>query len=361
LGKGDENMRKVSEQEQEALLDILRRHEQELRAYRGVHRLDVGYKFEDGKPTDVLAIRVHVGEKKLESELEPWQRLPRVIEGILVDVIQSNPELHQDREKRFDPLVGGVAVGNTRHNFGGTFGAVVFDADTLEPLGISNHHALVDVEGEEGDEIAQPNHGDPNDVIGTLSRWDLNLDCAVFALNDSREISTGISDLLPEGVVGVVRPVVGMTVSKSGRTTGTTFGVVDGVSTEEFSVIPDPENPPPDGEISAGGDSGSVWIDVENSNAVGLHYAGEADEANAEKAWAKRMINVATTLNIRLVRATGPSVPNWRKFGWVELHGSGAVRVHEGEDRNANIPDWRRFGWIELGGPGGATFHKGEG
>jgi hypothetical protein len=353
-------MRKFSEQDQETLLDVLRSHEQELRAYRGVHRLDVGYKFEDGKPTDVLAIRVHVGDKKPESELEPWQRLPRVIEGIPVDVIQSNPQLQQDREERFDPLVGGVAVGNTRHNFGGTLGAVVFDADSLEPMGISNHHALVDVEGEEGDEIAQPNRGDPDDVIGTLTRWDLNLDCAVFTLNDSREISTGIVDF-PDGVVGVTEPVVGMAVAKSGRTTGTTFGIVDGVSTEEFSVMPDPANPPPDGEISAIGDSGSMWIDVENSNAVGLHYAGEEDDTNEEKAFAKRMVNVATALNIRVVHGSGPTVPNWRKFGWVELHGPGAVRVHEGEGGNANKPDWQRFGWIELGGPGGATFHEGEG
>jgi len=78
-------MRRFSGQDQELLLDVLRRHEQELRAYRGVHRLDVGYKFDNGKPTDVLAIRVHVGEKKPESELGPSRVLPSAIEGIPVE------------------------------------------------------------------------------------------------------------------------------------------------------------------------------------------------------------------------------------------------------------------------------------
>jgi len=192
-------------------------------------------------------------------------------------------------------------VGNTQRNSIGTLGAVVFDADSLEPMGLSNHHVLVGAEGEEGDEVAQPNSGDPNDVIGTLTRSDFELDCAVCTLNDSREISTGIFDLLPEGVGGVVKPELGMAVAKSGRTTGTTFGIIDGVDTEGFSIIPDLANPPSEGEISAGGDSGSVWIEVETSNAVGLHFAGEADEANEERAFAKRMANVAITLNIMLV------------------------------------------------------------
>jgi hypothetical protein len=303
-------MKKFSERDQEALLDVLRRHKDELSGYRGVHYVDVGYKFVNGEPTDVLAIRVHVGDKQPESELNAAQVIPSEIEQVPVDVIQSSPGLEQNpRDARFDPLEGGVAVRNTRHNFFGTLGVVVFDATSLAPMGLSNHHVLVGAGGQAGDNIAQPSSTNANDVIGTLTRWDLNLDCAVSTLNNSRGIGREIVDY-PQGVSGLARPVVGMEVTKSGRTTQTTFGIVDGVSTDEFTMIPDPQNPPPTGEISDGGDSGSVWLVVANNNAVGLHFAGETDpNANAERAWAKRMTNVATTLNI-VFRSTDMFRPN---------------------------------------------------
>jgi hypothetical protein len=298
-------MKEVSEQEQEALLNTLRRHERELKAYPGVHYVDVGYKFENGEPTDVLAIRVHLGEKKPESEVEPSQVLPRSIEEVPVDVIQSNPGLEQNRDARFDPLVGGIAVGNQRHDSFGTLGAVVFDAASSVPMGLSNHHIFVGVGGRKGDKIAQPFTRDSADVIGTLTRWNLQLDCAVCTLDNSREFSKEIVDL-SQGVRGLQRPRVGMNVTKSGRTTGTTSGIIDGVTPDEFTVIPVRRNPPPTGEISAGGDSGSLWfvstsgINIFAGSGVGLHFAGETTPGpNTERAWAKWIVSVATTLNIR--------------------------------------------------------------
>lgn len=291
-------MKQFSEQDQEALLDVLRRHEEELKAFEGVHYVDVGYKFVNGKPTDELAIRVHVGEKKLETELQAAQVLPRNLEGVPIDVIQSNPGLEQDRDGRFNPLVGGIAVKNTRHSFFGTLGAIVFDAASKVPMGLSNHHVLVGQGGQAGDNISQPASGNAGDRIGTLTRWNIQLDCAVCTLNNSRTISRGIVDY-PEGVRGVTQPIVGMAVTKSGRTTETTFGIIDGVSPLEFTIIPDPQRPSPNGEISAGGDSGSVWLDVAGNRGIGLHYAGEMDPApNAERAWAKRMVNVMNALSI---------------------------------------------------------------
>ena len=291
-------MKQYSEQDQEALLDVLRRHEQELKAFRGVHYVDVGYKFVNGKPTDELAIRVHVGEKQLESALEAEQVLPRDVEGVPIDVIQSNPGLEQSRDDRFNPLVGGVAAQNTRHSFFGTLGAIVFDATSRVPMALSNHHVFVGQGGQAGDNISQPATENVADRIGTLTRWNIQLDCAVCTLNNSRNISRGIVDY-PNGVRGVVQPVLGMAVTKSGRTTETTFGIIDGVSTFEFTIVPDPQRPSPNGEISSGGDSGSVWLDVAGNRAVGLHYAGETNPApSEERAWAKRMVNVMNALSI---------------------------------------------------------------
>ena len=343
-------MKLFSEQEQEALLKVLEKHKAELMARKGVHYVDVGYKFEKGKPTDKLAIRVHVYEKKPESALESTEVLPRDIEGISLDVIQSRPELEQEayrnRDSRFNPLVGGVAVRNTRHGFFGTLGVVVFDAASLAPMGLSNHHVFVGETGQAGDNITQPNTINNNDVIGTLTRWNQNIDCAVCTLNNSREISRRMLDV-PEGATGVREPFIGMRVIKSGRTTGTTFGVVDGVSTDEFTIIPNPFRPSPTGEISAGGDSGSVWLEVRSGYAVGLHFAGETDpDPSAERAWAKRMIRVVNTLNIVFERPNGAlGAVSW---------GSNRVDVFARGQDGALWHKWRAPGWSRWESLGGA-------
>src|ERR1700752_14180 len=119
-------MREVSQDEQNKIMDILRRNQEEIKSFEGVHYVDVGYKFVDGHPSEELAIRVHVPEKKPESALESTEVLPQQIEGIPVDVIQSEPQLHQNpRDQRFDPLLGGIAIRNVRHNFFGTLGMIV--------------------------------------------------------------------------------------------------------------------------------------------------------------------------------------------------------------------------------------------
>src|SRR5262245_1820108 len=208
-------MRKVLATEQAALMSVLRQHEPELRQYRGVHYVDVGYKFQNNEPTDELAIRVHVFDKKPEIQLESAEILPADVDGVPLDVLQSNPQLQQSRDARFDPLVGGIAIRNTRHNFLGTLGVVVFDIASGAAMGLSNHHVMVAATGQAGDAIAQPATTNPNDVIGTLTRWNLGLDCAVCTLNASRTISVGIVDY-PAGVGGAGIPVIGNRVSKSG-------------------------------------------------------------------------------------------------------------------------------------------------
>lgn len=299
-------MKQFTAEEQNALLDVLARHKDELCAFKGVHYVDVGIKFENGRPTDELAIRVHVHKKLPESQLESTQQLPHEVEGVPVDVIQSNPELQQNRDHRFDPLVGGVAVRNTRLGGFGTLGAIVFDAISLAPLGLSNHHVFVGDTGQLGDQIIQPASGNSGDIVGSLTRWNKDLDCAVCTINQTRRISREIVDY-PQGIAGVKQPIIGTSVTKSGRTTGTTFGIIDGVSSTEFTMIPDPQRPSPNGEISSGGDSGSVWLDTTNLHAIGLHFAGEgSSDPKDERAWAKRMDIVANALNITFHTTIGP-------------------------------------------------------
>jgi len=87
-------------------------------------------------------------------------------------------------------------------------------------------------------------------------------------------------------------------------------------------------------------------------------------EAYAEKGYPIAVGLLGEPPTVPIPEPTGPGTepvePNWRRFGWVELHGPGRVRVYEGEGSN-DKPDWQQYGWIELGGRGGATVHEGEG
>jgi hypothetical protein len=358
-------MRRVSQGEQDAALAVLRRHEAELRSRTGAHYLDVGYKFINGAPTDQLAIRVHVHDKRPEAELTASELAPDEMEGVPVDVIQSRPEPHQNpRKGRFNPVVGGVAIRNTRHTFWGTLGMVVSDTTNGTALGLSNHHVLVGDTGMVGDSITQPNTTAAADIVGTLARWDVELDCAVFSFNNSRVLSNGIVDY-PAGPTSLSEPLVGLQVTKSALTTGTTFGIIEGISAQEFTVIPDPTQPAVGGEISDQGDSGSIWLTTDDMAAVGLNWGGETDPSPAaERAWAKRITHVARVLNFRAGtapprRSTDDARPSVAAFGRYPSRNIKSLYAVTMDGRLAEI--WDAVGWhidfpAEMAGEVGLQF-----
>ncbi|MDX6744158.1 hypothetical protein [Actinocorallia sp. A-T 12471] len=304
-------MRQITQEEQDAVLDVLRRNRERLLAVPGAHHADVGYEYKAGDASGHLAIRVFVTDKRAESELPDAEILPTEIEGVPVDVIESAPLPHGDnpRDGRFEPLVGGVGIANAnpRCDGFGTLGTVVHDAVTGLPLGLSNYHVLVQDVGTKGDPIVQPSAGSKAaNLVGTLERWDQTLDAAVFTLTGARTFARGIVDH-PGGAQGIGNPLVGTPVTKSGRSTQTTFGIIDGVSDQKITIMPDKLRPSP-GEISAPGDSGSVWLRVDDYAAVGLHFAGEDPRVRVDRAWAADMNAVARSLRI-VVTMTMPSLP----------------------------------------------------
>ncbi|KKO17960.1 MAG: hypothetical protein L3J18_10095 [Candidatus Brocadia sp.] len=257
------------------------------------------------------------------------KQIPEIIEGHPTCVIKYNSQTPpvevpadvrirdiqnnwQRRNQRFETLVGGIAVWNSQFKhecqIPGTLGAIVFHAATSQFMGLSNYHVLVlnkqgKAEGKKGDTIMQGNFNEyppnRNNSIGTLFKWNKKLDCAICALRDYSEVGEILDcSKRPQGAIS---PLVGMKVIKSGMATGLTRGIVDGVSRTDksFTVIPDPGNPSPTGEISTGGNSGSVWLEFESFCAVGLHYDGEKNsDPGAERAWAKQMTEVAKELEI---------------------------------------------------------------
>jgi endonuclease G len=300
----------------------------------GVTAVDVGYKLKGGKLTDELAIRAHVKRKlpaEAYSEHEQFTThdQPKKLGAFSIDVIEAEygPSLPMavgiesaeavSRRGRVDPLVGGISVGNPRVT-AGTLGAIVWDRTDGQVCILSNWHVLCgSSDCAAGEAIYQPGRADGGraaDKIAELKLWrlDRDADAALAKLTGARGYSRDILGLSP--IPGVEeKPTLGMNLTKSGRTTGVTEGVIDGVSLsvtinyhggtvqtfhDQIHIVPLPPWPDEDYEVSMGGDSGSVWVDKDTGKAVGLHFAGEKDPSpTAENAIANRMDKVAKSLN----------------------------------------------------------------
>lgn len=297
--------------------------------------IGVAYKRVDGVPTDELALQFTVKTKFAPQGLEaaPTRPIPEVItaNGIRfpTDVIERRYAPHPtavdapakaDRKRRLDPIVPGVSIGHPSVS-AGTLGCLVRETATGAIRLLSNWHVFQGPDGALGDRIVQPGAFDDNRVdenaCGRLVRSHLGLagDCAIATLE-----GRGAEETIFELGVPVRRlgdPDLGDRVVKSGRTTGVTYGVVTRLHTitkmtygsgrEEqiggFEIGPDEERPAPDGEVSAGGDSGAAWLALDEQGAptdmmLGLHFAGEADGTAGEHALACYASSVFSKLEI---------------------------------------------------------------
>jgi endonuclease G len=348
-------------QREEYLIQVLRKKAQQYLRSPNVTSVGVGKRVVNGKPTGEYAIQFTVGRKLGPEALvaEGIPPLPSTIKGddgedIPVDVIQrsykASYEIIDQREllaqpqagassaaskrrSRLDTIVPGISVSHV-DGTAGTFGAVVFDSSGT-PCILSNWHVLHGPTGELGDEIVQPgphDNGNVNaNVMGRLLRSHLGMagDCAVCSIF-GRQVDGEILelDVVPKRIARVGH---GDAVVKSGRTTGVTFGIVTrvgvvvnidygpptGVQTiGGFEIGVNPAKPPTEGEVSMGGDSGSLWlVDTDGADrdvAVGLHFAGETDpHPSAEHAVACAIHSVFEKLQVSFVasvpQGTGPS------------------------------------------------------
>jgi hypothetical protein len=114
---------------------------------------------------DKLCIRFFVAEKLSPDELSErgWREVPTEIEDIPTDVsaiAQAPMQLLATRTRRFDPLLGGIGIGNVNRNVVGTLGAVVFHNDDGRAVGLTNEHVLIETNlGAVGDPVDQPDSG----------------------------------------------------------------------------------------------------------------------------------------------------------------------------------------------------------
>jgi len=300
-----------------------------------VSLIDVGWRIHDRKNYRVgeeLCVRVHLRRKLRGREFEQFAaRSPdRVIVpdriGFSVDLPgEVNYRPHwwgyptASRHGRvFNSLCGGISISNAMVHTYGTLGGLVRDRMTGAPMILSNWHVLAGPWSERpGLPIYQPGRmdgGHAGHTVATLTRhaMDQNIDAAVATLTGVRPLINDQLDIGP--VMGVVKPELGMQVKKSGRgTDGITKGIVTGfggrmrlpyygmwrIVREYVHIAPMPEG----GQVSAGGDSGSWWLDAETKQAVALHFGGSD---YPEYGLAISMPVVLKSLDVDIVTETQP-------------------------------------------------------
>lgn len=315
----------------EILVAALNLNRRSLLSIPGVTAVDIGYRIKDGVFQNDLALRIHV-ERKLPDDIEdfpnrPFFWFPKGGKGkgkgyfklkkyeVPTDVIEGDyrPAQHPLRpgmvleepkdpnrvrvnsRRRLNPLVGGISIGSPRAP-SGTLGALVWDNTDGSACILSNWHILSgDLRVEAGTPCFQPgriDQGRSTDIVARLKRWsfDHQTDAALAELTGSRHYCTGEILGLPQQILGSSDPYLGMLVQKSGRSTGFTWGFVDGLyfsTAIEYSngivqVFEDQIHIAPvelGGRISEPGDSGALWLtgptEKEPYRVVGLHFAGD--------------------------------------------------------------------------------------
>lgn len=288
-----------------------------------------GHKYTRGTNTGEKALVILVKKKHPKSELSRSQVIPGILEDVPTDIIEvGDIKLLTARRELCRPAQPGMSLGHYKIS-AGTFGAVVKDKISGEPLILSNNHVLANItDGHDGranigDPITQPGIYDGGKVtdctIGHLRRFvplhhevitphckiaklfesvlnkcirafrpeyqvqvlrdsekQNQTDCAVAAPINPESIR---AEILEFGVVnGSRKPELGMRVKKSGRTTGITYGQIVAtnitfkvsMSNQAYGLFTDQILATP---MSMPGDSGSLIL-TDDNYAVGLLFAG---------------------------------------------------------------------------------------
>lgn len=234
--------------------EIKHRREDELLDRPGVVGVDIREKTKRGRATGWLAIVVSVRRKLPLTEVPRGQLIPGRIDGVPTDVVEEEPVLHRlllDEAATLGAIprvaktiVGGLSMGPGRASWlsppevpvsgeyvtVGTLGTLVHDR-CGHLMGLTNFHvACVDDAWAVGDAMVHParvDGGRPRtDTFGTLARAALSgaVDGAVVQLAAGRAYEVAIAGIGP--VRGGAAAELGSLVRKSGRSTGTTGGLV---------------------------------------------------------------------------------------------------------------------------------------
>lgn len=307
-----------------SIKEIIKDARRRLLARDNVVATGIGFKITKEKKTSELSIICSVTEKLPESKLSKKALIPKTVDHVPTDVIETGPiRAFPARTDRWRPAPGGVSIGH-QDITAGTLGCLVKKDNQIYIL--SNNHVLANSNNASiGDPILQPGPYDggkwPDDRIADLSEFvpivftesdqpgDYGVARLIAAVWNgiakgigSRSRLRAITHHVEENLVdaAIARPVndddvspetleigtvqglsqgeLGMAIQKSGRTTGLTTGEILQVDvTVDVQYDADKIVRFTDqlmaGAMSQGGDSGSAVL-TDDKKLVGLLFAG---------------------------------------------------------------------------------------
>lgn len=273
----------------EKKLHVLHTHLDSVMNLPNVVGAGIGYKVRGGQVSGEQSIVVLVTNKVSKAYLPQTCIIPPQLDNMITDVKEIGEIRLLANTGKMRPARPGISIGHNKIT-AGTFGAVVYDQATGIPLILSNNHVLANATfGNDGkcaigDAIYQPGSydgGTSSDTLATLYRFvpyasTNTVDCALAKPLSDDLISDDIIEI--GKVAGTTEATLDLPIRKSGRTTGLTSGTIDVLhSTVRVNVgngrVITFKDQIVTGNMSQGGDSGSLAVD-ENNNAVGLLFAG---------------------------------------------------------------------------------------
>lgn len=203
---------------------------------------------------------------------------------------------HRVRNQHFGVSGGNVNDRSNAFCCSGTLGSLVTIGGTQYIL--SNNHVLArSDQAVAGEDVSQPGMIDNGCRVGTLvgdftiaAPLGSNVDAALAQLRPGTMDSTGFIEDIGVPSSTIVNPSVGLSVAKSGRTTGFTTGTIGSINTsvnvqyqrgcgggKKFTVGYTGQVVINSSSFSAGGDSGSLIVTNNSShNPVALLFAGSS-------------------------------------------------------------------------------------
>jgi hypothetical protein len=294
---------------------------------RNVEGFGIANKITEGEDTEELGLTVFVSQKLPKELLHKEDVVPASIANVSTDVVDTQGEIMALPElaiqqpyvprselaiqpgaterseevtiellrERVRPVEGGYSVGHYQIT-AGTYATAVRDAQPFPgvPLRyyvLSNNHVLANSNNARiGDPILQPGPFDggvvSRDTIARLSRW-VTIQFGPNSLNYvDAAVAEGQFHVLDREIYwigyvrGAIAPTVGLLVQKTGRTTNHTTGRITAINATVNvnyggGQVARFVNQIVTTNMSAGGDSGSLLLDLEN-RAVGLLFAGSS-------------------------------------------------------------------------------------
>lgn len=284
--------------------------------YKNVFLIDIGNKYINFSRQKDFCIRVHT-----EGAL-PYQATNPLIQ--FIDYVNYGDQqnrrvipVNSTRIRNVSIVQPGISIG---YSGSGTLGLICFDKlNRLKPCLLTAAHVI---QGSIGAPVTQPGRGLDRGhpifhTIGNILRFDPNGDAAIALLNSSR--STEFQQIESNNIIDKLRNVrIGDSLKKSGRTTGITEAVVDGIGVffqrtnfsskkiNGFRLVPHEGQDRENIEISDNGDSGSIWFDTKNPNeGIGLLIAGEkpTNIESLEFCFAQHLTDVFNNLKISITKS----------------------------------------------------------